>query len=407
MRVPLSVDELVPGMMVVELDIPWLDSPFLSNSRRIRSITDVQRLKEAGVRQVVIDTDKGLAPSRPGGSPAEPVAPEPQAASPESQAQQEPVKRSLEDELQVATGIKNKIKKVVENLHLSLERNVPLDIAEVTPLVDQTMASLARNNQALLNLVHLSRKAAKIADHTFSTFCLSLNLAVLRGIDAAEREALALAALLHEAGWVNLPLQLMGKRTAYTASEKKLIANHVEVGLALLASSQLPELTRRIIAEHHELGDGSGYPKGLVLEALHPVSRLFAVVDAYDERVHQLTDKPGMLPNNALRSLYMDSQQQRYDPQAVASLIALLGIYPVTSAVRLNTGERALVLEVGQDALRPVIKIVYDANKKPLATPLVVDLCAQPNDAPLRSIETVIDPTAAQEDPFRRLHAEE
>ena len=324
-------------MLVVELDIPWLDSPFLTSSRRIKDIKEIERLIKAGVKQVIIDTGKGEAPS-PAPlkaalvNPPAPQIPPVQKTQPGIEPTPEPEKRSLEQEMAVATGLRTKIKKAVDNLQASLERNVPVEISEISPLIDQTLNSLTRNNQALLSLVHLSRKAQKLADHSFSTFCLCLNLAMVKAVSPAEREALGVAALLHEAGWVQLPLQLMGKRTPYTATEKKLIGNHIQIGLALLKSSNLPELAERIVREHHELCDGSGYPSGLKADSLHSLSKLLTVVDAYDEKVHQLADKPGMVPTNALRALYVEAEKGLYDAASVASLISLLGIYPVTSA---------------------------------------------------------------------------
>lgn len=403
MRLTLAVQDLKPGMYVVELDISWLDSPFFSKSLRITGIKEVEQLIKAGVKQVVIDTDKGVAPAVVAKSAPQPVPPPPPVKS----VPVAPEKRSLEQELQVANGLRTKIKKAVDNIQAALERNNPVEMGEVSGLIDQTLNSLERNNQALLSLAHLSRKAQKLADHCFSTFCICLNVALNKSIPVAEREALGIAALLHEAGWVQLPLQLMGKRVPYTPVEKQLIQQHVQQGLALLSHSELPELSKRIILEHHEYCDGSGYPNALKAPALHPLSKLLTVVDAYDERVHQLSDKPGMLPTLALRTLYVDAERGLFDSTWVATLIALLGIYPVTSAVRLNTGERALVLEVGEEPLSPRIKILYDANKKLLPTPLVIDLKRPPADAPKRLIEGLLDPSNPQDDPFRRLTMED
>src|SRR5690606_12464092 len=137
-------------------------------------------------------------------------------------------------------------------------------------------------------------------------------------IPKMEREQLGLAALLHEAGWTQLPLNLIGKRTRYTPTEIALIHKHTLISDQILLRSDLPELTRRLVAEHHELLDGSGYPQGLKSDQIHPLSQLLTVVDVYEERVHQLTDEPGMIPTSALRLLYIEAERGVFSAEAVA-----------------------------------------------------------------------------------------
>jgi hypothetical protein len=57
-KIPIS--ELRPGMFILELDISWLQSPFLRHRRRIENNNDILLLKQAGVRLVSIDLEKSL-----------------------------------------------------------------------------------------------------------------------------------------------------------------------------------------------------------------------------------------------------------------------------------------------------------------------------------------------------------
>jgi len=197
-------------------------------------------------------------------------------------------------------------------------------------------------------------------------------------------------------------LHLMGKRTPYSETEKKLVRGHLNNGLKILAESQLSKLATRIIAEHHELLDGSGYPNGLHGSAIHRASKILAVVDYYDESVHQLQDKPGMLPTNVLRILYRRALQNKYDAEVVAALINILGVYPVTSAVELDTGEKAVVEQVFTEAhLEPVIRIVYGEDGKLLRAPVVVDM----REAKTRKIQRMLEPGNPKDDPERKLFA--
>lgn len=380
-----------------------MDSPFLTHSRKIKSVKDIQLLEKSGAKVVTIDPNKGvdLTEDKDGEAKAASEAEAEPAESPEATPELSPL--SLEKEMSAAINVRSKIKKAVTDLQNDLGAGRKVSIEKLSPLLDQTLESLERNNQALLNLAHLSQRSQKLADHTFSTYCIALNLAQRQSVPPEEIEALGIAALVHEAGWAQLPLQLMGKRKPYTAMEVKLLEKHPQVGIDSLRKSELPELSLRIVHEHHELCDGSGYPQQLKKDDIHYLSRLFSIVDRYDEMVHQLTDQPGMLPTNALRALYMQGEKGIYDKEAISSLISLLGIYPVSTAVRLNSGAKGIVREVPQENhLMPVVELHYDAKGKELSTPIRVSLAEQTNDEEL-VIETVINPCNAKDDPARRL----
>lgn len=409
----IPITQLKTGMYVTKLDISWLDSPFLTHSRLIRQTDDIESLRAAGVKNLVIDLQRGEAPEaeavevrrepaltdavvRQKPLPAEPVVP---VTQPDQWVPTEKpaTKSDFGREMAAAVQLRGKIKKAVENVQRAFEMEAAVQVTDLVPLVDATLQSLVRNDQALMSLVHLSRKSQKIADHVFGSFCLVLNLALVCKVGEREREELALAALLHEAGWAQLPANLVGKRTRYTKNELTLVQQHTHIGDRILARSELPALTRRLVAEHHELLDGSGYPRGLKGTEIHPLGQMLSVVDAYEERVHQLCDEPGLIPTNALRSLYKDAEKGIFSPEVVAAFIGMLGIYPTTALVQLNTGEKAIVKQHDPDApLLPQVLVFADAIGNPLQPPIELDLRHQ-SDAPVRAIECALDPNVAGE----------
>ncbi|MFT7561864.1 MAG: putative nucleotidyltransferase with HDIG domain [Flavobacteriales bacterium] len=399
----ISLDRLCIGMHIIELDIPWIESPFMRHHKTIKATKEIDALRKAGVKKLIIDTNKGTGLS-------EPVVESPKQPKPKDKKDQapEPSKRlektSLNNEMQAAQAIRGKVKKAVENLHEAVGKRLPIEEAELTPLIDQTLESLERNNQALMSLVHLSRAAQKVADHTFSVFCLSLNIARKLNLSAEDQHDLGLAALLHETGWTQLPLNLMGKRTKYTELERKLVNKHPELAVSLLKDMDFNETVLTAIKQHHEAGDGSGYPEGLKNDALHEISRVLIIADAYDESINQLNDRPGMMPTNALRDLFIQSDKGIFEQKIVASFIDVLGIYPVSSAVKLSSSEKAVVLEVTPGKhLLPVVEVHYDAKGKVLPSPFVQDLSSLSGNS-AKTIESILDPNNPDDDPSRRLY---
>ena len=406
----IRIDQLRIGMCVAKLDISWLDSPFLSHAKQIKSDKEIQALEDAGVQQLMIDLERGDGLSESSGdSVGGQAAPTIGDSKDSAHSKQEPLSlaQSVAKEMKAAFSIRSKVKEAVDGVFRSLETGAPVEMEDLLPLIDSTLASLERNSQALMSLVHLTRKSKKLADHTFGTFSLVLNLAAQMNLPDSEKEALGVAALLHEAGWTQLPLSLMGSRVRYNANQLTLVQKHTLLGEKLLARSELSALSRRIVNEHHELLDGSGYPKGLKGDQIHRLTQLLTVVDVYEERVHQLTDKPGMIATNALRSLYLDAEKGMLNPEVVAMFINTLGIYPVSTAVELNTGEKAVVTAVHAEApLQPLVKIYYDAKGNLMSPPLEIDLHA-PSSAGARQVKAALDPRAADVDPARRLILEE
>ena len=399
----ITISQLTVGMHVVGLDISWIDSPFLTHSKRIKSQTDIEKLKKSGAKVITIDPNKGDDLTTPEDKSEEVT----KASESEPETEEKPsvpeATTPLNKELSVAREIKGKLTKAIKSLQDDIAANKAISASNITPLIDQTLESLERNSQALMSLAHISRRSQKLVDHTFSTFCIALNLAQFKQLPDEEKNILGLAALLHESGWANLPLQIMGKRKAYSPTETALLQKHPELGVKCIKSADLPETVLRIIREHHELCDGSGYPNQLKGEEIHTLSKIFSVVDSYDEMVHQLRDTPGMLPTNALRKLYKDAEKGVYVKEYVAALIAMIGIYPVSSAVRLSNGEKGIVREVpGDKHLSPVVDIHYDRNGKPVSPPKQIDLSIVEGEDALE-IASVLDPNNPQDDPMHLL----
>jgi len=189
-----------------------------------------------------------------------------------------------------------------------------------------------------------------------------------------------------------------------TPTEMRVIANHVDtVDQMLVGDDPLLGDIRKAVREHHERGDGSGYPRGLKKGQISPAGARLAVTDCYDELLEGLTESPPMIPAEALRFLYTHARSEVFQVAVVEQLVKLLGVYPVGSALRLNTGEKALVLKPNRDkTLLPTVKICYDRNGAAMPLATVVDLGLQ-EGSERRTIEDVFDPTEAGMDPANLL----
>lgn len=95
-------------------------------------------------------------------------------------------------------------------------------------------------------------------------------------------KGLRVAALLHDIGEVNIPLPVLTKSSALSASEYEIIKSHPQVGYDLLKEIKFPWPVAEIVLQHHERIDGSGYPEGLSNGDIMLEARLLAVADVIE-----------------------------------------------------------------------------------------------------------------------------
>jgi HD-GYP domain-containing protein (c-di-GMP phosphodiesterase class II) len=97
-----------------------------------------------------------------------------------------------------------------------------------------------------------------------------------------QMDGIGVAALIHDVGKIFVPAEILGKPTRLTKVEMAQVKTHARFGYDLLKDLVLPWPVARIVLEHHERMDGSGYPNALTGECLLMESRILAVADVVD-----------------------------------------------------------------------------------------------------------------------------
>ncbi|MBO8142030.1 MAG: HD domain-containing protein [Firmicutes bacterium] len=114
--------------------------------------------------------------------------------------------------------------------------------------------------------------------------------------------------------------------------------------------------SKRVIADHHERLDGSGYPRGKKGDDLAPVSRIMAAAVAYVELLHH--PRHPALPHEAQEAL-MAEVDAKFDRKTVELLRRRVPAYPVGTVVRLSTGKLGVVVQPGPPGLsRPRVRLL-------------------------------------------------
>lgn len=395
----ITIDDLVPGMFVVEMNLPWYRTPFLFHKRLIQEDDTIRLMKQHGIRVVTIDTSKGkdvpheAAGSGSGSAKGRPLVPDASGrqgedpAGPAPSGQMEGTAHQLYAEAQQA----------VERIFADLEQGVPPPSATTKAVVSKILSHVMEDRAGLLTQLAVQKIKQfdrSLAAHGLDTCVLSLIVAVESGLDEAMRVHLGAGALVHDAGYVRLPRNLVRRRWECSEPERILLQQHTKLGLALLTDHHdVHEDVKRIVAEHHERGDGSGFPAGLTQEAISQLAKIVGIVDFYDGMVSRRGGRPAMLPHDAIRQLFLAGERGQFEKSLVEVVIRTIGVYPVGSLVRLNTGEQAVVVGANPDQrLKPLVKITGGPQGESYTNPLQLDLATQVQDRGVRSVLRVLDP---------------
>ncbi len=186
-----------------------------------------------------------------------------------------------------------------------------------TDLVAAEEAYLGTRVRALI--VRLAERDASTEEHTRRVALLAARVGEEMRLPASSRRDLAVGGLLHDIGKLSVPLAILGKPGPLDDEEFAEIRRHPTAGRRLLEElGGFPEAVRRLVSDHHERLDGTGYPRGLCGPDLPVETRILAVCDVYDALVSDRVYRTAWRPERALALLH--DEDTAYDPPVVAAL---------------------------------------------------------------------------------------
>lgn len=407
----IHIDQLQPGMYVVGLDKSWWKTPFFSHQWTVRGPEDIATLRKAGVSAVDIDTTQGI-------DVEEPVSPAPTALPlafdeivPKDQHELStftpplprthpctppPILTAVTEAMPAARAARAKALAIVESIFEGVKIGKPIDSLALKHAVSELLAAILHRPEASLLLTQMQRFEADLSTHALDVCVLSLIIGQQQELSQERLETLGIGALLHDIGKTRLPRNLLRQAHSYNPQAQRLLNEHPRLGVSLvLPHKDLGADVLRIVSEHHERANGSGFPEGRTAAALSPLSQLVSIVNLYEHLVSGHDGHAAHLPTQALRRLYQMGQAGELLSEQVAWTIHALGVYPIGAVVELNTGERGIIVATKADeALKPIVYIVCDPTGLLLAEPRIVDLQAPAVDEPVRTITRPLEATA-------------
>lgn len=397
----IDVGQLRIGLYV-HLDLGWMDHPFTVSNFKLKDEEQIAKIKKTGLKKLRYD------PTR---SDCEPL-PTPEIAA------STPVSSTIDADVISNVIINEEIPKVIskaerlKHLHHAIDENekrfiVASDAArQITRnILTSPKASIEQAGVIVNNMVDTALMEGDIAIHALSgnrssdaNYQHSLNVTVLalmmaKSIEMSKEDArlLGMAAIFHDIGKAEITDKILMKKDPLTKSEQSHFEQHSEIGARIAQEVGLPVRIGKIILQHHEQADGSGYPKHLKAEQTDPLARLIAIVNTYDNLCNPNNTAHAKTPYEALAHLYAN-QRSKFDESLLKRLIKSLGIYPPGSIVQLSSGVYAIVISVNPNKpLRPFVMLhdpsvnrreptILDLREEP---GINISVCIRPNQLPL------------------------
>ncbi|QGY39489.1 HD domain-containing protein [Pseudodesulfovibrio cashew] len=273
---------------------------------------------------------------------------------------------TIQEELERADKLYGEAVNYAKSFMDNVREGKPFDFQDATPLVNDLIDSVFRNDSATAAISKLKAFDEYTYTHCINVSVLAVILGKRLGYSREKLEMVGMAGMFHDVGKAIIPPHILNKPGALTDKEMDVMRTHPVHGYKLLKEQpDIPEEIIRGAMEHHEKHDGSGYPRGLKGEQISEIARLLAVVDVYDALTSKRVYKDPLPPGKVLAMMYKWRVTDFY-PDIVEQFIKSLGVYPVGSFVRLSTGEHGVVTDHSPEhPLNPVVRICYDERMRP------------------------------------------
>ena len=384
----VNQSELRPGMYVHRLEAAWMDHPFFRNRFKINDFSDIEKICKSGIKIIYIDTDKGLD-IESSILHRDPLLSAEPAVDSTRESVYTPV--SVAEEQVKARLVKQEAGRVISGIMADIRLGRQVDAERVSPVVEEMLGSIFRNQDALLGLTRIRQMDRYTFEHSVSVSVLLIAFAKKLGFDESTIWEVGIGGLLHDIGKLQVPDEILNKPGRLTDEEFSIMRDHVGFGSRLLGGAEaIPGRALQIVRQHHERLDGSGYPGNLLAEEISQYGKMAAIADVYDAITSDRVYHKGKPPNIVLRQLVGWSEERLFDAELVQRFVQCVGIYPVGTVVALESGRLAVVVASPQKTLlTPVVKVIYDLRKACFVNPALLDLAARDSDSGERIVKAV------------------
>ncbi len=194
------------------------------------------------------------------------------------------------------------------------------DVTDRKESVERLREAFAGTIQAITSLVEA--KDPYTAGHQRRVADIAEAIAREMGLSREQIEGIAMAGIIHDIGKISVPAEILCSPRRLTKLEFNLIKTHAQSGYEILKDIKFSWPIARMVLEHHERIDGSGYPHGLTGNNILPESRILAVADVVEAMATHRPYRPALGLEPALQEI-TENRGVLFDEEAVNACLRL------------------------------------------------------------------------------------
>lgn len=269
-------------------------------------------------------------------------------------------------------------KKLMDTMIRHAIAGLTQDTRVINTVARRASAELVRDSdQTYAASAEVSRNPG-LTELAIRTTVLAMAIAIEMGWDETLVREVGECGFVYDWGLHRLPEELHKKKSELTPTDRELIAQHPLHTFDLLSKMQnLSDSVRIASAQVHEKLDGSGYPRGLTSEQIHPYAKILHVSDAFVALTEETWGRPAYIPYDVMTYLLSQVRIKRISSEVMKAMLEVVSLFPIGSYVTLSDGTEARVIRRGQGAYTEPVVQRLDENhnlRMDAAHDLLVDL---------------------------------
>ncbi|EGQ8946072.1 HD-GYP domain-containing protein [Vibrio parahaemolyticus] len=374
--IKLTVDRIQPGLHI-RLPLKWNDHPFLLNSFKIKDQEQIEMIRHLGVKFVYFNPEQSDAAPLP----VNQIQTDSTTSNESLDLETQKLWQEKQKRIEKLSAYRRRVIQCEKEFERSLARmrsvmtkirNRPTAaVDEAQLLIEDIVEKLMCDDNVTLHLMNGKNEFEDIYFHSLNVAVIAMMIGRAKGYSAKQLKELSFAALFHDMGKIKIPTAILRKQVPLTEPETNYLKLHTKYGLDLANQIEgFPEPAKTVIAQHHELRDGSGYPEGLKGNEIDELAQIVIVANAFDNLCHTPIASEQKIPYTALSHLYKNCKHL-YKEENLNILIKFMGVFPPGTVVQLSNNMVGLVISVNASNLLFPNVLVYDPSVPRTQAPII------------------------------------
>lgn len=252
----------------------------------------------------------------------------------------------------ISEQTKSEVIRTLTECHDMVQSGKDFHVKVISQTTNHLIDDLLSNKDITLQLEEIRTKDNRLLIHSLHVTMISILIGIKLGLNNHELRNLGTGALLHDIGKVAIKVN---------EDDQEPEKHHAWRGFNILRQNrELSTLSAHVAFQHHEYIDGSGAPRGIKGDDIHPYAKIVAVANYYDNLTAPIDDSQPLIPYEACEKL-LALTGKYFDHKVVWQFLRAVAIYPTGSTVRLSNGKLGTVVAQNKGLpQRPIIKLFTD-----------------------------------------------